>query len=300
MRNYSMSTPYTYLIGWSTHNVWYYGRRSGAECHPSDLWVTYFTSSKWVKQFREKHGEPDVVKIRRVFPTAEQAQMWETKVLTRLNAARDPKFLNKRNGDSSPNFNTRRCANAKTTDGAYIGSVSLDDPRWATGEIVGVAKGAVRSDSTKRKMSDARKNTAVAVLPDGTKKRVPLNDPRWATGEIYGCHKGRDYGKQTPDHIKKRADARRGKKHSDETRRAFSEARKGVKRGPRDPVIVAKVAETRLRNGTKMPEDTKIKWSEIRKGKKPAFDENGNSLGLIDVSDPRWGTDIFTRLMLAK
>lgn len=38
-------TPYTYLIGWSKHNIWYYGKRTAKNCHPNDFWVTYFTSS---------------------------------------------------------------------------------------------------------------------------------------------------------------------------------------------------------------------------------------------------------------
>jgi hypothetical protein len=42
-------TPYTYLIGWSHLNKWYYGRRTAKGCHPSELWVKYFTSSKSVK-----------------------------------------------------------------------------------------------------------------------------------------------------------------------------------------------------------------------------------------------------------
>ena len=37
-------TPYTYLIGWSNLNKFYYGVRYGKGCHPSDLWVKYFGS----------------------------------------------------------------------------------------------------------------------------------------------------------------------------------------------------------------------------------------------------------------
>lgn len=45
---------YTYLIGWSNHNKWYYGRRTAKNCHPNEFWKTYFTSSKYVKEFRKK------------------------------------------------------------------------------------------------------------------------------------------------------------------------------------------------------------------------------------------------------
>lgn len=49
--------PYTYLIGWSKLNKWYYGSRTAKNCHPSELWIKYFTSSKFVKEFRRLYGE---------------------------------------------------------------------------------------------------------------------------------------------------------------------------------------------------------------------------------------------------
>lgn len=91
---------YTYLIGWSKHNVWYYGRRTAIKCDPTDLWVKYFTSSKHVSKFRIEHGEPDVVQIRKVFgDNFHKCTLWETRVLTSLNAAKSEKWLNKTNGD---------------------------------------------------------------------------------------------------------------------------------------------------------------------------------------------------------
>ena len=37
-------TPYCYLIGWTEQNLWYYGRRTERNCHPSEFWKKYFTS----------------------------------------------------------------------------------------------------------------------------------------------------------------------------------------------------------------------------------------------------------------
>jgi len=68
-----LGVPYTYLIGWSTLNKWYYGVRYSKRCNPNDLWVKYFTSSKLVKQFRNKFGEPDVVEVRKIFNNSEDA-----------------------------------------------------------------------------------------------------------------------------------------------------------------------------------------------------------------------------------
>lgn len=48
------SSCYTYLIGWSEYDIWYYGVRYAKGCNPADLWVKYFTSSKFVREFREQ------------------------------------------------------------------------------------------------------------------------------------------------------------------------------------------------------------------------------------------------------
>ena len=64
-------------------------------CHPDDLWVKYFTSSKFVKGFRKQHGEPDIVQIRRTFETAEEAVKWEERVLKKILPNNRERFLNK-------------------------------------------------------------------------------------------------------------------------------------------------------------------------------------------------------------
>ena len=87
--------PYTYLIGWTEYNKWYYGVRYARNCDPSDLWKSYKTSSKYVKRFYNKHGDPDVIKIRRTFDNIEKARYWEHKVLKRMKILKDERFLNK-------------------------------------------------------------------------------------------------------------------------------------------------------------------------------------------------------------
>lgn len=93
---------YTYLIGWSLYDMFYYGVRWAKISHPSDLWVKYKTSSKHVKSFYKRYGEPDVIQVRRTFSDKDKAILWETKVLRRMNAATHPKFLNKWNNDIIP------------------------------------------------------------------------------------------------------------------------------------------------------------------------------------------------------
>lgn len=87
--------PYTYLIGWSKLNKFYYGARWAKNSSPNDLWVTYFTSSRHVHQFREQFGEPDVVQIRKTFDDPQKCKDYELKVLTKLNVLNNDRWLNK-------------------------------------------------------------------------------------------------------------------------------------------------------------------------------------------------------------
>ncbi len=86
--------PYTYLIGWSKLNKWYYGVRFAKNCVPVELWVKYKTSSIVVKEFVLENGDPDIIQIRKTFSSIEKARQWETKVLRRLSVIKDEKWLN--------------------------------------------------------------------------------------------------------------------------------------------------------------------------------------------------------------
>lgn len=87
--------PYTYLIGWSSLNKWYYGVEYGIKktpcANPQNLWTTYFTSSNLVKYYRKTYGEPDVVQVRKIFSKGsfelrmEASINWEKRVLSRIN-----------------------------------------------------------------------------------------------------------------------------------------------------------------------------------------------------------------------
>lgn len=261
-----MTTPYTYLVGWSKLNRYYYGRRTGKNCSPTDLWDTYFTSSTHVALYRAEHGEPDVIVVRRTFCSVDKCRAWEEKVLRRLKAAQADKFLNRRNGDKSNTFNTNGTAHAKNPrTGELLGPVSILDGRWETGEIVGTRKGCTHSPQAKQAMSEKRKGTAVGVIVEtGKTKRIPLTDPRWKTGEVISVTLGRNRGmSQTETHIQKRAESRR-------------------------------------KNAKGMPAAARQQWSIARKGKKPAFTQAGDSLGLVDVNDPRWGREILSRQELSQ
>lgn len=96
--------PYTYLIGWPEHNIWYYGVRYAKGCNPSDLWNPYKTSSTHVAAFVAEHGEPPVRQIRNTFDNAQAARTWEERVLKRMKVVVDHKWLN-RNASMAPPIN---------------------------------------------------------------------------------------------------------------------------------------------------------------------------------------------------
>lgn len=87
--------PYTYLIGWSEHKTFYYGCRFSKKCHPDDLWNGYYTSSRYVQEFRKMHGEPDIIQIRKISDCIDIIRKWETKVLKRMKVIHSDKWLNR-------------------------------------------------------------------------------------------------------------------------------------------------------------------------------------------------------------
>lgn len=162
-----MSTFYTYFIGWSSFQRYYYGVRYSNNSHPSDLFVTYFTSSKHVKAFIDKNGLPDVIQVRKTFTTKEAARNWENRVLRRMDVLHDPRSLNMTNNYAfrSENRTPEHCANLSK---ALTGRAPVFKGRTHTPEkraqISANRKGQKTSriytplsDETKKKLSASKK-----------------------------------------------------------------------------------------------------------------------------------------------
>lgn len=86
------------LSGWAGLDTWYYGCRVARNCHPDELWDTYFTDSQRVGKFRKNYGEPDIVQVRQIFNDSLQAREWEHKVLQRLDVIHKNNWLNQSYG----------------------------------------------------------------------------------------------------------------------------------------------------------------------------------------------------------
>lgn len=94
-----MAVPYTYCITHTPSGKRYYGVRYARDCHPEDLWRTYFTSSTSVKRLLETDGKDSFsIEIRKTFVCSVKAREWEHKVLRRLGVPYNLNWLNKYSG----------------------------------------------------------------------------------------------------------------------------------------------------------------------------------------------------------
>jgi len=130
--------PYCYLIGWSLLGKYYYGVKFGKGSDPDTFWKKYFTSSRIVKQYRLKYGEPDIIQIRKVFSESnydsielaqDAAVKYEQKVLKRAKLIENENFLNcssnvrDRTGDRIINHKKMR---QETFNGSYFSDKGLE------------------------------------------------------------------------------------------------------------------------------------------------------------------------------
>lgn len=186
--------PYTYLIGWSKFNKYYYGVRYAKDCHPDDFWVSYFTSSKYVGELREKVGEPDIIQIRKTFICPDKAIEWEYKVIQKMKLHRDERFLN-------------QCS----------------FPAMSLTLITESNKKRVYSKETLEKMSNSQKGKKMSNETKRKISKANKGKPRpWLSKANKGVPK-------TEDHRKKISKANTGKKFTEDRKRKISEKAKGRK-----------------------------------------------------------------------
>lgn len=90
-------TPYTYVIRFPALGVLYYGAQWGRGCHPDNLGTRYFSSSTRVKKLLKLHEA--VFEPRKTFSSADACRDFETRFLRRVNAKKNPKFMNTHNNE---------------------------------------------------------------------------------------------------------------------------------------------------------------------------------------------------------
>jgi hypothetical protein len=101
--NIYTNIPYVYRIRWSKTGMNYVGVRYAKDCHPSELFINYFTSSKHVKKYIKEHGIPDIIEIRKTFTSEDrvnESRIHEHHVLRRLKASSRSDYLNRTDNKS--------------------------------------------------------------------------------------------------------------------------------------------------------------------------------------------------------
>lgn len=91
---------FTYLLGWTIFNKFYYGVRYKDGVTPDSLGTTYFSSSRYVKKFIDENGLPDIMQVRKMFTCKVKARKWEDVVIRRMGIVYDERWLNKSNPNS--------------------------------------------------------------------------------------------------------------------------------------------------------------------------------------------------------
>jgi NUMOD3 motif len=214
--------PYTYLIGWKVHNKYYYGVRYAINCDPTELMVTYFTSSEEVSKMIRQHGLPDIVQIRRTFDSALNARSLEHKVLRRMKVVVSDKWLNK-------------------TDNKSIAPMSgQSNPMYGKIGVLSHRYGSEHTDETK-----------IIIGEKSKKKRGRM--PEGFSEKMSRIVSGRTHSEKTKNKISEKLTGRRfsdehknniskahmdvsgdknpffGKKHSDETKEKMKKKRVGLR-----------------------------------------------------------------------
>lgn len=216
-------TPYTYLIGWSSHNKWYYGVRYGKNSHPSDLWKTYFTSSKLVKEFVKIHGNPDIIEIRKIFSNIVSAKNHEDKVLRRMNVGASEKWLNVK-GDSFKNLDITKVNHNFGKDNPI--HAYLSDPIRAKEFSIKISNGVKLGQEKSEKAQEQRK-WFIEVYLKG--ENAPGKQARSKETRLRNSNGLKEFYKANPDKIPSgEKNGMYGKKHTEVTKQRMRNATRTV------------------------------------------------------------------------
>lgn len=176
---------YTYRITNIKDRMYYYGVHS-SKCLPKeDIGIKYFSSSKNKEFIKDQKVNPQdyKYKIIKIFKTRREAIEHEIFLHDKFNVSINEKFYNDTK-QTSMGFDTTGRATVKDKDG-NIFLVNVDDPRYLSGELVGVSKGNKMSEEFCQKISNANKGY------------IPSNEHRRKISEaLIGK-------KKSPEHIQK-------------------------------------------------------------------------------------------------
>jgi hypothetical protein len=208
--------PFTYLVKHVPTNRYYYGVKFGKKCHPYDLWTKYFTSSKKVKGLIRRYGKKSFIfEIRKTFKTAQQARVWEHKVLKRLKVVYRNDFLNQSdNKQMSSSKEARRKISLANTGKKRSEEMIIRMRIYNSGKNNGMY-GKKHSEKTIKKLSKLNKGKK---LSEETKEKL-----RFYSGKNHYMY-GKKLSEETKEKIRL---GNLGKKHTEEMIKYLSKINKG-------------------------------------------------------------------------
>ena len=216
---------YVYRITNLVENKHYYGKRSSKIEPKFDLGRKYFSSSKNKNFLNDQKQNPQNYKYKviRCFSSCEKALLFEIKLHNKFNVARNPNFYNSAQ-QTTTKFSTQKLFAAISDTGEIImvskedelfksgkvkalskgkcsGTVvvkdkdnnkfrvSVDDPRYISGELVHICTGVKHSDLSNKLKSEKLKNRVVSEetrkkQSEKLKNRVVSEETRKKQSEI--------------------------------------------------------------------------------------------------------------------
>ena len=222
--------PYTYYLFHLSTGKKYYGAQYGKNANPSNLWTTYFSSSKKVKELIKQYGKDSfVVQIRKTFSNVVDTHNWEQKVLRRIKAIERDDWLNQSTSVSPFRWHGPHTQESKNKQSR----IQLSKKRTFQ-----------MSEEQKLKLSIAHKGKK---LSEETKQKISLSE------------KGKKLSEETK--------ARMRKPKSLEHRHNMSLARTGLKRKPFSKIHILHLKQSSKKRPP-MSLETKQKISRAHFGKK--------------------------------
>lgn len=255
---------YSYLIGWKSLDVWYYGVRYATSCEPDDLWKKYFTSSKSVAAFRSVNGDPDVVEVRRIFDSKKSVLLWEETVIRRLGCVGDPRWLNRQNGGR--NFSNPGCPRSVECRAKISAKYQerLSDPVWkqkcveraraasssetAKGKISEKAKTRFEDKEWKERVHDASHRTSDYRSQASVRQKARLKDPEYVEKHLKSVNNELYRLKQSEDTRRRSQDPNYEAMRSEAMKKALSDPKTRQLMSDRAKASTAKRLETRRLN----------------------------------------------------
>jgi hypothetical protein len=215
------SMAYTYHLYHIPTNRNYYGVRYAKNSHPSDLWVSYFSSSNEIGALINEYGISSFIpRIRKIFDDPYDAILWETKLLHKIDAKNNPLWINRHNGDGKfSSYGSMPIYQRQQISAANKGR-QLRGIGWhhSTETIIKITQGNTGkhsgpiSDQHKNNISLGMTTTLSGLSPDQKKERM-----------LNSCCSPESY---TVDRSQKISDALKGKHKSKEHKDNISKSKK--------------------------------------------------------------------------